>query len=175
MDRDYRRILDQIYVANYDTYHRLAISLLRHYIKHTDYAEDIVHDAFVLAAEKAEQSCIYPEAWIAKTIRYLCLNYARTFYTRNEKMPMVAQEIIRKESASIESEADFWATLEQHLPRKEYELMEAFYRKGLSVEEIAQATHTKPNTVRVNLYRIRKNIAEIFMLLVTFFLCGYIV
>ena len=118
MDNDYRNRLGQIYISNYDTYHRLAAKLLRHYINDTDHAQDIVQDAFVLAAEKDKQSSVYPEAWVAKTIKYLCLNYAKTYYSRSEKLPMVAEETRAKESSSFETETDFWASIEQQLPPK---------------------------------------------------------
>ena len=59
--------LEDLHAAHYATLLRLAQNRLRHLTGNIDDAEDVVQDAFLLAAEKDIRRLDNPLAWLMKT------------------------------------------------------------------------------------------------------------
>ena len=79
MDEDYKARLAEIYRENYSRYIRYAERMLLAHTGSTDQAEDLVHQAFLRAVEKEEQSKNHPEEWIRVTIKLYCQNYFKKY------------------------------------------------------------------------------------------------
>lgn len=65
--------LADLHAAHYATLLRLAQNRLRHLTGNMDEAEDVVQDAFLLAAEKDIRHLENPLAWLMKTTSNLCM------------------------------------------------------------------------------------------------------
>ena len=65
--------LEDLHAAHYATLLRLAQNRLRRLTGNIDDAEDVVQDAFLLAAEKGIRRLDNPLAWLMKTTSNLCL------------------------------------------------------------------------------------------------------
>ena len=82
MDDAYKRQLEEIYKSHYDRYIRYATYLLHN----SNQAEDMVHEAFLLAVAHEDKSKEHPEAWIMKTLKNVCMNHIKKYAVRKPKL-----------------------------------------------------------------------------------------
>ena len=162
---DFTKRLEAVYEENFVLYYRLAVRLLRIHTGQTDHALDIVHEAFMLAQMKEEQSSLYLEKWLSKTIKNLSMNYSRTYHVRQKKTDAMlsAQTKETVVAEPFEPAADLNVTLQQRLSKEDYELFVKYSIDHRPIEEISQETDMTPNAIRVRIFRIRKIITQILL------------
>lgn len=167
MSEDFNEQLERVYVENYEMYCRLATRLMRKYTGQTDYAKDIVQNAFETAQLKPEKSSLNMEKWISKTIHNLCRNYTRTYHVHKEKMDgIIRKQITAAKAQNFEAEIDLKASLEQELFEKDYQLIWKYSVEHRPIDEIARETGMTPNAIRVRICRIKKTISQIICCLI---------
>lgn len=160
MDDAYKRQLEEIYKSHYDRYIRYATYLLRN----SNQAEDMVHEAFLLAVAHEDKSKEHPEAWIMKTLKNVCMNHIKKYAVRKPKLDdFIENQPITEPSFDVTS--DTMIALKQELSPEDYDLLDQYCFQRKSVQEISDATGLSPNHIHVRIYRIRKTIIQLFFLL----------
>ncbi|MBR3743427.1 MAG: sigma-70 family RNA polymerase sigma factor [Clostridia bacterium] len=160
MDDAYKRRLEAIYKSHYERYLRYAAYLLHNPAQ----AEDMVHKAFLLAIENEEKSRQYPEAWIMKTLRNVCLNQIKQYAIRKPKDDAYIESQPVSEP-SFDADSDAIMALKQELPEQDYQLLDQYCFQGKSVQEISESTGLSANTIHVRIHRIRKAAEKILFAL----------
>lgn len=84
--------LEALHLAHYDMLVRLARCLLRDSAASECDAEDVVQQAFVLAAQKQISGHEAPERWLICTVRNLCMNCAAKGSRTAQKTQRIARE-----------------------------------------------------------------------------------
>ena len=168
MTEGYKNTLETIYRSHYDRYIRYAEYIMYTYTGVIDKAEDIVHQAFLLALGKEKQSSKNPESWLMVTIKYICMNQLKQYRVRQPILKSLYDQQ-PQETSSFTSTSDALIALEQELPIDDYKILYDYTVNGKSVDELSKETGMTPNNLRVRIYRIRKAARKIiFSLLVIF-------
>ena len=156
MNDTYKRQLEEIYKSNYERHIRYATFLLHN----SNLAEDMVHKAFLLAIENEEKSKYYPEAWIMKTLKNVCMNYIKQYAIRKPKYDdIIENQPVSEPSFDVNS--DTLLTLKQELNAQDYHLLDQYCFQHKTVQEISAETGLTPNHIHVRLFRIRNEIRKI--------------
>ena len=164
------RWLEELHAAHYPTLLRLAQNRLRRLTGSVAEAEDVVQDAFLLAAEKDIRQMEHPLKWLMKTISNLCLQRMDRAKRDAEKEQRFIQNkldnsadrsVYAVEREESETDALLWLLmLEQSLSPDEWELLRKYSIEGIPPNELAAAYHMPPNRLKVKIHRIRKKIAK---------------
>lgn len=163
--------LGELHSAHYATLLRLAQTRLRHLTGNTDEAEDVVQDAFLIAAEKDISHLENPLAWLMKTTSNLCLQRMdRANRDTGKKQRFIQHKLDNSADRSVyaverqESDADIllWVLLlEQTLSPAEWELMRKHCIEGVPLSQLAAELCVPVNRLKVKIHRIRKKLEEI--------------
>ncbi len=166
------RWLEQLHNEYYAMLLRLARNQLYSRIGTGADAEDIVQEAFLLAAEKDISHHEAPEKWLMKTVYNLCRRCGERTVREQMKQQRVIQDrtdqsadrtayaAIRQDSG--EDMQETLIALEQTLTGDEWELMQDMYLQGMSSESAAKKRGISVNNLRVRIYRVRKKVQEVF-------------
>jgi RNA polymerase sigma-70 factor (ECF subfamily) len=155
----------------YDRYagvlYRLALKIL----ENQELAEDVLHDAFLIAWHKA---ALYNEqrgnvsAWLVVLCRNLAIDRYRVkmnLASRRLEMENTDELLLQgggdPESDALASEEGRLIRLAlEKLPREQKEVIELAYYRGMSQQEIAQATNTPLGTVKTRTRQAMKKLRE---------------
>ena len=127
--------------------------------------EDAIQDAMVRLLRNADSlrqlSANQVDMYLFLTIRSVFADRERKAQERMQPMPDATLEILHAEQeAGLEDDGlnAMWDTaiLKEHLPAKEWRLLELKYIAGYSDQEIAKEIHCVPDSVRTLLRRARK-------------------
>lgn len=157
MDDAYKRRLEEIYKSHYDRYIRYAAYLLHN----SNQAEDMVHEAFLLAVAHEDKSKDHPEAWIMKALKNVCMNRIKQYAVRKPKLDDFMENQPTAEP-SFDVTSDTMIALKQELSEEDYGLLDQYCFQHKTVQEISDATGLSPNHIHVRIYRIRKMIIQLF-------------
>ncbi len=168
---DYRW-LEQLHKEHYATLLQLARNQLYRRIGSCADAEDIVQEAFVLAAEKDIRNHAAPLKWLMKTVTNLCKQYTQKAFRELQKQQRVIQAKT-DESADrsvyaverLDSEAgmqEAMLTLEQTLAADDWALLRDLFLQGQSSEDAARSRGISVNALHVRVCRTRKTVRKIF-------------
>ena len=157
-----------LYEANYRTLYRVVCNLLYAGVGHTEDAQDIIQEVFLLAAWKEIYSHPKPEAWLIQTAKNLSMNYLRANRRKNHaynhaaklslvKHPRRSQGYLEP-SVNDHGASEIHLSLQQELSPEEWELVQRYCIENQSVEEIAASLGLSPNAVYARIFRIRKKI-----------------
>lgn len=117
-----------------------------------DEAEDIAHDAYLLARSRINQ-LRDPEraaAWMAKIALNLCFQRHRRLARLKELLPFMQAEPRSRHPEVREAIAD--------LPANQRTVIVLFYGQAMSVADIASLLDQKPSTIRSLLFRARERL-----------------
>ena len=163
--------LAALHTAHYATLLRLAQNRLRKLTGNISEAEDVVQDAFLLAAEKDISHLENPLAWLMKTTSNLCLQRMdRIKRDIGKEKRFIQQKMDNSADRSVyaverqESETDnlLWMlVLEQNLSPEEWEIMRRYCLEGVPLETLAAESGVPANRLKVKVHRIRKKLAKI--------------
>lgn len=163
--------LEELHAAHYPTLLRLAKNRLLRLTGSTAEAEDVVQDAFLLAAEKDIRQLEHPLKWLMKTTSNLCLQRMdRAKRDVGKERRLIQNKLDSSADRSVyaiereESETDalMWLlVLEQTLSSEEWELLRKYCLENLPLHELASAYGMPPNRLKVKIHRIRKKIEKI--------------
>ncbi len=163
--------LEELHAAHYATLLRLAQNRLRRLTGNIDEAEDVVQDAFLLAAEKDIRHLENPLAWLMKTTSNLCLQRMdRAKRDTGKAQRFIQQKLDNSADRSVyaverqESETDIllWLLLlEQSLSPDEWELMRKYCLEGIPLDKLATELGVPANRLKVKIHRIRKKLEKI--------------
>lgn len=163
--------LAELHAAHYTTLLRLARHRLYELTGSTSEAEDVVQDAFLLAAEKDIQDHENPLAWLMKTTSNLCMQRldragrdagkAERFI--QHKMDNSAdRSVYAVEQAESETIVLLWLMmLEQILSPDDWELLRKHCLENVPIEELAREMNVPANRLYVQIHRIRKKLEKI--------------
>ena len=157
MDDAYKRRIEEIYKSHYDRYIRYAAYLLHN----SNQAEDMVHEAFLLAVAHEDKCRDHPEAWIMKALKNVCMNRIRQYAVRKPKLDDFMENQPTTEP-SFDVTSDTMIALKQELSEEDYGLLDQYCFQHKTVQEISDATGLSPNHIHVRIYRIRKTIIQLF-------------
>lgn len=160
--------LADLHTAHYATLLRLAQNRLRHLTGNMDEAEDVVQDAFLLAAEKDIRHLENPLAWLMKTTSNLCMQRMdRARRDAKKEQRFIQRKLDNSADRSAyaverqESETDvlLWLlVLEQNLLSDEWELMRKYCLEGVPIDSLAAESGMSANRLKVRIHRIRKKL-----------------
>ena len=163
--------LEDLHAAHYATLLRLAQNRLRRLTGNIDDAEDVVQDAFLLAAEKDIRRLDNPLAWLMKTTSNLCLQRMdRAKRDTGKQQRFIQHKLDNSADRSVyaverqESETDIllWMLmLEQSLSPDEWELLRKYCLEGIPIESLAAELDVPVNRLKVKIHRIRKKLEKI--------------
>ena len=163
--------LEDHHTAHYATLLRLAQNRLRRLTGNIDEAEDVVQDAFLLAAEKDIRRLDNPLAWLMKTTSNLCLQRMdRAKRDTGKEQRFIQHKLDNSADRSVyaverqESETDIllWMLmLEQSLSPDEWELLRKYCLEGVPIESLAAELDVPVNRLKVKIHRIRKKLEKI--------------
>ena len=147
--------LEMIDKYSYMVY-RLAYSL----VKNKYDAEDIHQEVFVryLCKRPAFANAEHEKAWFLRVTANLCKNFWKTAWHR--KMLRLEDFDYEEKAADREPESEIILSVRQ-LPQRYRLVIHLFYYEELSVGEIAGILKRKESTVRTQLVRARRQLAEI--------------
>lgn len=163
--------LEDLHTAHYATLLRLSQNRLRRLTGNIDEAEDVVQDAFLLAAEKDISHLENPLAWLMKTTANLCLqrmDRAKRETGKNQRY--IQYKLDNSADRSVyaverqESETDhlLWMLmLEQTLSPAEWELMRKNCLDGVPLDELSTEYGAPINRLKVKIHRTRKKLEKI--------------
>ncbi len=163
--------LEELHSAHYATLLRLAQNRLRSLTGGIDEAEDVVQDAFLLAAEKDIRQMENPLGWLMKTTSNLCLQ--RMDHVKRDtgkEQRFIQHKLDNSADRSIyaverkESETDIllWLLLmEQTLSNEDWQIMRRYCLEGIPLDELAAELAVPPNRLKIKIYRIRKRLEKI--------------
>lgn len=162
--------LEELHRMHYETLMRLARYRLRHSAASVDDAEDIVQQAFLLAAEKDIREYDEPLRWLMKTVSNLCMNRATKQYrTRQKQQRLIRQRMDSSPVRSIYAvdmqndamqEQEMRMLIEQTLTPEEWELLQRYITRSASIEELAAERGMTPVALRVQMHRLRKKLKK---------------
>lgn len=168
---DYRW-LEQLHREHHAKLLRLARNQLYRSCGCANDAEDIVQEAFLLAAKKDIRHHEAPLKWLIKTTSNLCKRQRDSAHREQKKQQRIIQvKTDHSDDRSVyalerqESKIDMQETLitlEQTLTDDDWELFKDIYLQGQSYEEAAASIGISVNALRVRLHRIRVKTKEIF-------------
>ena len=163
--------LDELYAAHYPTLLRLAQNRLRRLTGSIAEAEDVVQDAFLLAAEKDIRQVESPLKWLMKTTSNLCLqrmDQARRDagkqqrFIQNKLDNSADRSVYAVEREESETDALLWLLmLEQTLSTEEWEIIRKYCLEGISIDALAADMGVPLNRLKVKIHRIRKKAKKI--------------
>lgn len=158
--------LEELHTAYYATLVRLARNKLRRLSTSTADAEDVVQEAFLLAAEKDIRHSKNPLGWLIKTTSNLCLQQMhRVRHEAAKEQRLIRHKLDNSFDRSIyaidreESETDallLLLLLEQSLSPEDWEIMRKYCIDGIPLDEIAAELNMPINRLRVKIHRIRR-------------------
>lgn len=155
--------LAELHQKHYDVLLRLARARLRPYAAD---AEDIVQQAFLLAASKDVRNHEAPLRWLMKTVGYLCMNHvaSRSRALRKQQLcGAAAREGCNAENRSgVMAECEARMTLEQTLAEDEWLLLLRYCRQDTPLERLAAEYGLSPVALRVRIHRLRKKLKKEF-------------
>ncbi len=163
--------LEELHTVHYATLLKLAQNRLRHLTGNIDEAEDVVQDAFLLAAEKDIRHLENPLAWLMKAISNLCMQRMSRIKRDKEKEKRFIQDKMDKntdrsvyavERQESETGALLWLMLlEQSLSPEEWELLRKHALEGIPIESLAREMNVSTNRLYVRIHRARKKLEQI--------------
>lgn len=162
--------LEELHATHYPTLLRLAKNKLLRLTGSAAEAEDVVQDAFLLAAEKDIQQLEHPLKWLMKTTSNLCLQRMdrakrdigkEQRFIQNKLDNSADRSVYAVEREESETDALIWLlVLEQTLSAEEWELLRKYCLDNIPLHELAAMHSMPPNRLKVKMYRIRKKIAK---------------
>ena len=163
--------LEELHAAHYATLLQLAQNRLRRLTGNIDEAEDVVQDAFLLAAEKDIRHLENPLAWLMKATSNLCMQRMdRAKRDTGKEQRFIQNKLDNSADRSVyaverqESETDIllWLLLlEQSLSPDEWELMRKYCLEGIPLNKLAAELGVPSNRLKVKIHRIRKKLEKI--------------
>lgn len=163
--------LEELHTAHYSTLLRLAKNRLQRLTGSIAEAEDVVQDAFLLAAEKDIQQLEHPLKWLMKTTSNLCLQRMDRVnrdsgkeqrFIQNKLDNSAVRSVYAVEREESETDALIWLlVLEQTLTPEEWELLRKYSLENIPLHELAAVHGIPPNRLKVKIHRIRKKIEKI--------------
>lgn len=163
--------LEELHVAHYATLLQLARNRLLYLTGNSNAAEDVVQDAFLLAAEKDISQLEEPLKWLMKTTSNLCLHQMDKMkretgkerrFIKNKLDNSADRSVYAVERKETETDALIWLLLlEQTLSPAEWDIMRKYCLEGRSLDELAAETGVSSNRLKVKIHRIRKKLRKI--------------
>lgn len=156
--------LAQLHRENYESLLRLARHRLRQSLRDDSEADDVVQEAFTLAAAKDIRSHANPRAWLFKTVDHLCRRCVTRSIRTAQKHQRAAQR--QAEATSLTPETDrllgleLLARMRQELTEEDWTLLRRCCLEGQSPQEVAAQMGLTVNNLRVRLHRIRKKLKK---------------
>lgn len=146
--------------------------IARKFTKSQSECEDAIQDAMIRLLRNADSlrqlSANQVDMYLFLTIRSVFADRERKAQERMQPMPDATLEILHAEQeAGLEDDGlnAMWDTaiLKEHLPEKEWRLLELKYIAGYSDREIAKEIRCVPDSVRTLLRRARKRAKAILL------------
>lgn len=154
--------LEDLHRLHYDQLLRLARNRLKQSAATTSDAEDIVQQAFLLAAEKDISSHEAPLWWLMRTVDNLCRRSgirAHRDVQRQLQMSGVDRLLCEADlQGSATDEREMMLLVRQTLKPDEWALLQHYSLSGRTANDLAQLHGMDPNALRVRVYRLRKKL-----------------
>ncbi len=147
--------LDELYAASY----RRLVAQLYAVTGNLQEAEDVVQEAFVRAVGRWNRLKDYdsPEAWL----RTVAINLARSRWRRAKRGAAVLVKL-GPPASEPELSPDHVALVDalRALPEAQREAIVLHHFVGMSVDEVAESTHSPSGTIKARLSRGRSALAQ---------------
>ena len=160
-DENEKKIIEELYNSNKQTMYSIALSCLHN----PQDAEDVVHEAFLVAIKKSKKIFSIPFnkriPFLDVIVRNKCYSVLRrkklTDSENEEKM--TRKEVSPEEIVISDIECKHLIQLLNDLPEGQKDVM-YLIRLGFTTEEIALSLSISENAVRNRIFHARKNIRE---------------
>lgn len=164
--------LEDLHRMHYDTLVRLARVRLRQSAASLHDAEDVVQQAFLLAAEKDIRDHGAPIKWLTKTVCNLCMNSATSAQSTKKKQQRVIRQRLDNSpvrsvyavemTASGTDGREMLMLIDQTLTPEDSELLMQYSMGDLATDELAAQKGVEEGALRVRIYRIRQKLKKEF-------------
>lgn len=164
--------LEELHRKHYDTLLRLARNRLRQSAASVQDAEDVVQQAFLLAAEKDISAHEAPVKWLMKTISNLCMNRSTSATRTKQKQQRLIQKTLDNspvrsvyavETAVSETDKqEVLMLIQQVLTQEDAELLQQYCMEDVSINELAARKGMKPVALRVYVHRLRSKLKKAY-------------
>lgn len=161
-DENEKSIIEELYKSNKKKMYSIAFSCLRN----SQDAEDVVHEAFLVAIEKNKKIFSIPSnkraPYLDVIVRNMCYSILRednpVELSGEEDVPM--EEVFPEEEAISNMECERLIELINSLPEGQRDAMYLRCRFGFTEAEIATSLSISENAVRNRIYNARKAMKE---------------
>ena len=161
-DENEKSIIEELYKSNKKKMYSIAFSCLRN----SQDAEDVVHEAFLVAIEKNKKIFSIPSnkraPYLDVIVRNMCYSILRednpVELSGEEDLPM--EEVFPEEEAISNMECERLIELINSLPEGQRDTMYLRCRFGFTDAEIATSLSISENAVRNRIYNARKAMKE---------------
>lgn len=164
------RWLEELHEQHYAILLRLARNQLFRRVGTDAEAEDVVQEAFLLAARKNIQTHEAPVKWLMKTVVILCKKRMDDAIHEKKKQQRLIRQT-RKAPKDKPGQAIAWqeseeplldelVSLEQSVSDEDWAIMHALFLRGDSNETVAKQHGMSVNALYVRLHRLRKKIVK---------------
>lgn len=159
-ERDRDRLLTALFIDHYDPLRRLAFVMMGD----GTLAEEIVMEAFAKATSKWDlvSRADHPSAYLRQIVVNLCRSKIRRHILErkvSEIFKRREEDIIDRSADDYGMDLDIWKAV-QRLPERQRVVVILRYLEDLSEPEIAEAVDLPVGTVKSQLSRARKKLAE---------------
>ena len=145
---------------------RYKEGLYRHcfkFVRDEDIAEDLTQEAFIQAFLQLKQyNASYRfSTWLYKIATNMALGHLRRYQPRlfeEGELEAIVSTLPPTDRRAVYSEL---RQALQQLPPNHRQTVELFYWRGMNYKQIARTLNTTTNTIRVWLYRAKKQLKEI--------------
>ncbi len=161
-DENEKSIIEELYKSNKKKMYSIAFSCLRN----SQDAEDVVHEAFLVAIEKNKKIFSIPSNKRAPYLDVIVRNMCYSILRENNPVELSGEEDVPKEEVFPEEEAisnmecERLIELINSLPEGQRDAMYLRCRFGFSEAEIATSLSISENAVRNRIYNARKAMKE---------------
>ena len=148
--------IEKAYIAHFNAVYTYVLRR----VGNATVAEDITHDVFLTALNRAEVFHNHPQqkGWLMVTAR----NKLKELRKKMENNPLESLEEVQDVGAEEfdYEKIEFELTMHKMIAEEEWELIKDFYLRGITLRELAGKYGITENAMTVRLHRLRKKIRE---------------
>ena len=162
--------LTQLFEQHYNAVYRLISNRLYASVDSSRDTEDLVQEVFIKAAEKIIDLRDHPKprAWLYRTAKHCCQNYAKSYYTHQKKLRESAERRGKPDTGFDECETlDY---LRSKLSEEDYALLRDYCLERLPKDELSRKYGVSKRTLANKVSIIRNKLSKFFIFLVIFVL-----
>ena len=163
------QFLESLFREYYSSIYKLVANRLYRNLGTQSDVDDLTQEVFIIAGKHIDELRNHPNqaGWLMRAANYVVKNHVRAKTRRNEQL-FHSLDFHRSDESFDAVEFD--ATLQKVLKPEDYEILHAYYIAERPHDEICSKYHLSEAALRMRISRIKKNLGQFFIFLVTIIL-----